>query len=119
MRGVHDLNHAAKQPVFARIFARWIAAEKESVSLVSFRTMPTKFATFSGCRGLRARGTRGGNTVLRAQHSTEGPYPWRQHSTEGQPRGVVPRIKTRGSGTMAHMHGTIYMAHEMHVEKAE
>ena len=71
VRGVHDLNHAAKQPVFARIFARWIAAEKESVSLVSFRTMPTKFATFSGCRGLRARGTRGGNTVLRA-----GPEAW-------------------------------------------
>ena len=57
--------------------------------------------------------------IFRLPRAASTRYPWRQHSTEGQPRGVVPRIKTRGSGTMAHMHGTIYMAHEMHVEKAE
>ena len=75
---------------------------RESVSLVSFRT--------------KAYETR---HIFRLPRAASTRYPWRQHSTEGQPRGVVPRIKTRGSGTMAHMHGTIYMAHEMHVEKAE
>ena len=73
---------------------------RESVSLVSFRT--------------KAYETRHIFRLPRA-------YPWRQHSTEGRPGGVVPQINTPvpqintpGSGTWAHMHGTVCMAYKMH-----